>query len=71
MKRLYIIFFYLSMLVLPGFFGCSKPVIGELLPEKGFDGMHNVVVFLGDSLTTGYGVSRSQAFPKQKLGVGD
>ena len=45
----------------------SGPVTGDrpgsILPAEGFAGKRNTVLFLGDSITAGYGVNRKYSFP--------
>lgn len=41
----------------------SKGAAEKILPSKGTTETKNTIVFLGDSVTAGYGVESSQAFP--------
>lgn len=62
--RKYIILIIVLILALTGYtFIKSKGKVEQKLPTNGISNTKNTIVFLGDSITAGYGVESNQAFP--------
>lgn len=62
--RKYIILIIVLILALTGYtFIKSKEKVEQKLPTNGISNKKNTIVFLGDSITAGYGVESNQAFP--------
>jgi acyl-CoA thioesterase-1 len=63
MKYLRIFLLYLSVACFLLYCCNDAQQAGELLPEKGYPNDRREVIFIGDSITAGFGLSPSQAFP--------
>ncbi|MEN2773522.1 GDSL-type esterase/lipase family protein [Acetivibrio clariflavus] len=62
-KSIILILIVLILAVLGYTFIKSKGEAGQILPTNGTSSTKNTIVFLGDSITAGYGVEDNQAFP--------
>ncbi len=62
-KSIILILIVLILAVLGYTFIKSKGEAGQILPTNSTSSTKNTIVFLGDSITAGYGIEDNQAFP--------